>query len=323
MFQESQAKQPAVRAARLACPAVARVAFLERGRTVRVASDPASLRARLPVLDPLSGASVTGHAETAASCGDQVVRSCAPQRCLACWGRVVAMPVNADEGLQARMVTPAYRRPARPVLWWARDFPGGEDQVRQARHWIEDLLPQCDPLADIVLLASEACTNAILHTRSGKAGGRFSVDVEWAQEMVRVVIGDQGSSTAPAITAKAQDATWADENGRGLWLVDELADDWGTVAHRGNRWVWIEMQWQARGGPPLQVPGGCEAAGAGIRAAFPGTTIWWGHQTRAWQAAISGATGAGGLVKARTRGELCRKLVAVYPDSGGSRDGAW
>ena len=179
------------------------------------------------------------------------------------------MPVSADRDRQAPVIIAASRGPARPVLWWARDFPGGTDQVHLARHWIEDLLPQCDPLADIALLASEACTNAILHTRSGKAGGRFTVDVEWAPQAARVVIGDQGSSTAPAITAKTQDATWADENGRGLWLVDELADDWGTAAHRGNRWVWIDMQWQARGGPPLQAPGGCEAAGAGLARGVP------------------------------------------------------
>ena len=59
--------------------------------------------------------------------------------------------------------------PARPVV--GRDFPGGTDQVRLARHWIEDLLPPCDPLADIALVASELCTNAIVHTRSGSMAG--------------------------------------------------------------------------------------------------------------------------------------------------------
>ena len=224
------------------------------------------------------------------------------------------------------MIIAASRGTVGPVLWWARDFPGGEDQVRLARHWIEDLLPQCDPLADLVLLASELCTNAILHTRSGKPVGRFTVDVEWAPQAARVVIGDQGSPTAPAITAKTQDATLADEHGRGLWLVDELADDWGTATHLGHRWVWVDIQWQARGGPPLQAPGGGEAVSAGIasmREAFPGTMIWWGHQTRAWWAAIPGATGASDLVKAPTRGELGQMLAATHPDSGRSRDDAW
>ena len=206
-----------------------------------------------------------------------------------------------------------------------RDFPGGTDQVHLARHWIEDLLPPCDPRADIVLLASELCTNAILHTRSGQGGGRFTVDVEWAPQAARVVIGDQGSPTAPAITAQAQDATWADEDGRGLWLVDELADDWGTATHLGHRWVWVDMQWQARGGSLLQAPGGCEAAGAGIaslRAAFPGTTIWWGHQTRAWWAALPGAATPAAWSRPLPGASLGQMLTAIYPDSGSTRDDA-
>jgi hypothetical protein len=31
-------------------------------------------------------------------------------------------------------------------LWWVRDFPGGTDQASEARHWIADLLPDCDLL---------------------------------------------------------------------------------------------------------------------------------------------------------------------------------
>jgi hypothetical protein len=164
-----------------------------------------------------------------------------------------------------------------------------------------------------VLLASELCANAVVHTRSGTAGGRFTVDVEWGQQAARVVIGDQGSPTAPAVTAKTQDAISADEDGRGLWLVDELADGWGTAARPGHRWVWIDMHWQAKGGPPPQAPGGWEAMSAGItglRMAFPGTTIWWGHQTRAWWAALPGATG---LVNAPDQGRLRRMLTASYP----------
>src|SRR5258708_1163324 len=181
------------------------------------------------------------------------------------------MPVNADRGLQAPMIALASRSPVPPALWWVRDFPGGEDQVRQARHWIEDLLPQCDPLADILLLASELCTNAVVHTRSGKAGGRFSVDVEWGQETARVVIGDQGSPTALAITAKAQDGIWADEHGRGLGTgrpgahdqpphrrhprcrARDLAATAGLGAHRRRR----ARRWDpaARARQPLHLPG--------------------------------------------------------------------
>ena len=228
------------------------------------------------------------------------------------------MPVNADAGVPAPVITPAPGRTVPPIVWWTRDFPGGQDQVSQARHWIEDLLPQCDPLDDLVLLASELCANAVVHTRSGQPGGMFTIDVEWAPQSARVVIGDQGSPVAPTISVKAQDATWSDECGRGLWLVDELADDWGTASCLGCRWVWAEMRWQAKGGPLLQASGGHEAVRAGIavmREAFPGAAIWWGHRTQAWQAALPGAAGASGLVSAATRGELCQLLAAIDTDS--------
>jgi anti-sigma regulatory factor (Ser/Thr protein kinase) len=204
-----------------------------------------------------------------------------------------------------------------PVAWWSRDFPGQAAQVREARHWIEDLLPECGPLQDFLLLASELCANAVLHTRSREAGGRFSVDVEWGPDLARMVIGDQGALTVPVAAGKPDD-TWTREAGRGLWLVDELADDWGTGCHPAGRVVWVEVGWQARGGLPLQVPGGADAVAGGttaMRKAFPGATIWWGHQTLAWWAALPGITGAGGLVSSPTAGGLGRLLADARPHS--------
>src|SRR5258707_12707475 len=93
------------------------------------------------------------------------------------WRWVVSMPVRADQGLRPGKITPAAGSQVPSVLWWARDFRGDKDQVRPARHWIEDLLPECEPRDDILLLASEVCANAIVHTLSGK-DGLFSVDVE-------------------------------------------------------------------------------------------------------------------------------------------------
>jgi anti-sigma regulatory factor (Ser/Thr protein kinase) len=205
---------------------------------------------------------------------------------------------------------------ARPVVWWGRDFPGVADQVREVRHWVEDLLPGCDPLADVLVLVSELSANAVMHTRSRQAGGRFSVDVEWSPDAVRVVIGDQGSSAIPAIGGNTGNEPWADESGRGLRLVDALADDWGTASHPEGRWVWAGVAWLARGGAMLQVPGGVDAAAADIaviRTAFPGATIWWSQETQAWRAALPGTRG---LLSSATRGGLSQVLADVYPGSG-------
>jgi hypothetical protein len=178
------------------------------------------------------------------------------------------------------------------------------------RHWVKDLLPECDPLADVLLLASELCTNAVVHTRSGQADGWFSVDVGWTPDLARVVLGDQGALTSPA----AGSAGWADESGRGLLLVDEVADDWGTACHSAGRVVWAEVGWQSKGGAPLELPGGIAMLAdiAAIRRTFPGTATWWGHRTRTWWAALPGAASVG-LVSSPTWGGLEQVLADAYP----------
>jgi len=198
------------------------------------------------------------------------------------------------------------------IAW--RDFPGDTEQVGRARGWLEELLPQCEPLENLTLLVSELCTNAVLHTDSGKPGGQFSLAVEWTPEAVKALILDQGSLTIPTITAKDSDA-WVDECGRGLFLVDQLADYWDTADLPDGRLVWLEMAWAARGGPLLQAPGGHQAAigvAGALRSQFPGTTIWWGHQSRLWWAALPGAVGETGLLNAPTLDALGTVLTGIY-----------
>jgi anti-sigma regulatory factor (Ser/Thr protein kinase) len=190
--------------------------------------------------------------------------------------------------------------------------------VAEVRHWLEELLPACGARADVLLLASELCTNAIMHSRSGEAGGQISVDVEWAPGLARITVGDQGSATAPVVRARKPDAPQLCEHecGRGLLLVDEVADDWGTASRPNRRWVWADIGWHARGGAPLEAPDGLDPAIAGsgvIRKAFPGTSIWWGHRTKAWWAAVPGATDVHGLINSPTRDGLIWSLARAYP----------
>jgi anti-sigma regulatory factor (Ser/Thr protein kinase) len=206
--------------------------------------------------------------------------------------------------------------PSSSTAWWTRHFRGGADQVFQVRHWLEDLLPDCAARADVLLLASELCTNAVVHSRSGEAGGQFSVDIDWAPALARVVVGDQGSAKVPSVVPRAGDAGRLGESGRGLLLVDQLADDWGTASRPNRRWVWADVRWQDGGGPPLAAPGGAEAAiasNAMVRRAFPGSSIWWGHLTRAWWAAVPGSTNAHGLICAPTSAGLVQSLARSYP----------
>jgi anti-sigma regulatory factor (Ser/Thr protein kinase) len=94
-------------------------------------------------------------------------------------------------------------------------------------------------LGDVGVLVSEVATNAYRYSLSGKSGGGVRVAVREAPDRVRVEIQDDGGGvTVPVIPA------WADARGRGLLLVQELADAWGYhVDESGNRriTVWFEM----------------------------------------------------------------------------------
>jgi hypothetical protein len=75
------------------------------------------------------------------------------------------------------------------------------------------------------------------------------------------------------------------------------------------------VDWQGRDGPPLAPPGGAHAAIAAIasiRAAFPGTTAWWGHQTGTWQAAVPRGAGVS-LVSSASPAGLWRELAGTHP----------
>jgi serine/threonine-protein kinase RsbW len=234
---------------------------------------------------------------------------------------MMTAPASCETTLGKITVAPS--KPLLFIAWWTRHFRGGADQVLEVRRWIEDLLPDCPARADVLLLASELCTNAVLHSRSGEAGGQFSVDIDWAPTLARVVIGDQGSAKTLAMATRTGDTVQLPESGRGLLLVDDLADDWGTASYPNRRWVWADVQWRARGGPLLATPGDLDAAigsNAMIRKAFPGTSIWWGHRTGAWWAAIPESTNIHGLICAPARDSLIRSLVRNYPRAAGWRE---
>ena len=117
--------------------------------------------------------------------------------------------------------------------------------VREARAFVDE---QCRAAGlteavreTAVLLTSEVVTNAILH-------GRSSVRLTVATHPDRVVVevGDD-SSRRPLLLAPDREAL----DGRGLAIVDMLADDWGVEADGEGKVVWF-----AAGGPArLEVHG--------------------------------------------------------------------
>jgi anti-sigma regulatory factor (Ser/Thr protein kinase) len=92
---------------------------------------------------------------------------------------------------------------------------------------------------DVVLLASELATNAVLHTASGD-GGALRVIVRLAYGLVRVEVHDGGSDSAPGVSCTGETG----ESGHGLELVEAIAARWGHHGGPNGRMVWFEVEWK-------------------------------------------------------------------------------
>jgi anti-sigma regulatory factor (Ser/Thr protein kinase) len=123
------------------------------------------------------------------------------------------------------------------------DFPPEASSAGQARRFVDATLRtwNCDALIEVAtLLVSELVSNAILH-----AGTGIRVVLRMHGPRLRVEVHD-GNGRLPA--QKHYSATSA--TGRGLLLVERMADDWGVrPAAAGGKSVWFELDSTAA--PPM------------------------------------------------------------------------
>ncbi|MGW0084146.1 ATP-binding protein [Streptomyces sp. NPDC003393] len=131
-------------------------------------------------------------------------------------------------------------------------------EVGRARRWARSRLAGSgiaadEPLAEtLVLLVSELVTNAVLHTGS-PAVLRLSLPGAAAEAAtVRLEVAD-ASTRAPVPRCAGDDAM----SGRGLALVDGLADRWGWSAEGAGKRIWCELDRCAPSPPPLAAPVTC------------------------------------------------------------------
>ena len=119
-----------------------------------------------------------------------------------------------------------------------RTFAGRADQVVAARRFVAAALRPGSVARDLSgLLVSEAATNAVLHSASGRAGGSFVVDYHLTDGCLRVEVRDGGGPTTPRRRVHHLDAL----TGRGLELFDALSTDWGVDGGPDGRVVWFEL----------------------------------------------------------------------------------
>ncbi|MEU8972983.1 ATP-binding protein [Streptomyces monashensis] len=136
--------------------------------------------------------------------------------------------------------------PAMTATAQRRDYwfglPALRTSVKAARDIVRDRLCAWhvpgDLCCDAVLLVSELITNVVIHTHSGHVLCGLTLTDD---EHLRIELHDDGHTPLPP----SQRQTGPDEeSGRGLFLVRQIADRWGS-AHstraKGNV-VWAELE---------------------------------------------------------------------------------
>ena len=101
------------------------------------------------------------------------------------------------------------------------------------------------------LLATEMITNSVKH---GGAEGEIELELRIEPDALRIAVTDPGSGFEPM----ALDPDPESEAGRGLFIIDTLADRWGVDTVGGTRvWAEIDAVTAAEGAatpPPAQLP---------------------------------------------------------------------
>lgn len=131
--------------------------------------------------------------------------------------------------------TSAAPAPAQRSLIWRMTFPGETDQPGRVRALLKKVLRGHPDLDEILLAASELSTNAVRHTRSGRHGGCFSVEVTAiGTESLLVGVTDEGSATVPRVLAPAP----TEPGSRGLQVVQNISRRFGVTGDEEGRTVW-------------------------------------------------------------------------------------
>ncbi|HEV7209462.1 MAG TPA: SpoIIE family protein phosphatase [Mycobacteriales bacterium] len=115
------------------------------------------------------------------------------------------------------------------------DLVGDERAPSRARRFVVAVLAEAGliDLADVAaLLVTELTTNAVVH-------GGSAVQVEVTRDDVRVTVAVRDADTGPVVTSPP--SAELGEGGRGLLLVDALAESWGTAHRAGRKTVWFTL----------------------------------------------------------------------------------
>jgi anti-sigma regulatory factor (Ser/Thr protein kinase) len=115
----------------------------------------------------------------------------------------------------------------------SKRFAMSAASVAKARHFVRQVLGHCpgSTVDTAELLTSELATNAVLHGHTS-----FDVSVSHGSGVLRVAVSD-GNDLHPSVLTPDHHAL----HGRGMRLVEHLADSWGSVGQHPGKTVWFDI----------------------------------------------------------------------------------
>jgi anti-sigma regulatory factor (Ser/Thr protein kinase) len=116
-------------------------------------------------------------------------------------------------------------------------LPATANQIAEARRFVVDFVGGATLAVDAVLCLSELATNAVVHSNSRRAGGRFTISAELYRDgCLRIEVEDQGGRWLEQAKPEGQ-------RHLGLTIVRALASAWGIEGDGSNRRsVWFELR---------------------------------------------------------------------------------
>jgi anti-sigma regulatory factor (Ser/Thr protein kinase) len=117
------------------------------------------------------------------------------------------------------------------------ELAGGPYAVTAARLALSDLDSKLDASIafDVRLLVSELVTNSVKHAQVSEDDS-IMLEVKIADDVVRIEVRDSGPGFEPPAASPPDDA----DEGWGLFLVEQLADEWGVDRERQAVWFQID-----------------------------------------------------------------------------------
>lgn len=156
-------------------------------------------------------------------------------------------------------------------------------EVGRARRWARSRLAGSgievdEPLAEtLILLVSELVTNAVVHTGC-PAVLRLSLPGVLGQPLGTVRLEVADSCDRPPVPRHAEGD---DTNGRGLELVDGLADRWGWNPEGAGKSIWCEVD---RCTPSTATGSAYASSSPSSSASVPSTSSCGGFAYEAYEA---------------------------------------